>query len=219
MRPLALPLLSLAAIVLLLGIFGGSDRQEKSLLREGVTLEENRSWMGRGETLWKTPLTPAWTELLLRARKNGWQGKTNGTLSGLRTGKGQKRLWKCFRAGRCPPAFHPQGPSRHIVRNVRRWGQWSQAVDVSRPGQLVSVARELGVPLRQPYLDEPWHVEALAVWTLPDIEKTTTVSQSGFHWTFALSATLLALAAVFLWFGHGGGKVGRGNSGRDPAEL
>lgn len=219
MRPLALPLLSLAGIVLLLGVFGGSEQQERVLIRSGVSLDDNRSWTGETERMWRTPLVPSWAELLRRARERGWRGKTNGSLSGVRGHAGQKRLWDCFRAGRCSPAFHPKGPSRHLRRNIHRWGQWSQAIDVSRPGELVRIAASLGVTLRRPYPPEPWHVEALSVWTLPDIEKTRTVSEAGFGWSFAFSAFLLSLAAGVFWWGggRGGGDWGDTGSGADPS--
>ena len=58
------------------------------------------------------------------------------------------------------PAFPPWGPSRHLVRNVRRVGTWYQAVDTSDVPRLISIARGMNVSLHTPYGNEPWHVEA-----------------------------------------------------------
>lgn len=161
-------LLIAAGLLLLWVLWPQSERRERVTVEKGVALAENRKPHPRTETLWGTPLTPSWKKLLLRIRQDGWKGRTNGPLSGLRTHKGQKKLWTCFRRGVCPPAFHPRGPSRHLHRNVRGWGQWSLAVDVSRPEGLVQRARRMGVPLWVPYDSEPWHIEALSVWSLPD---------------------------------------------------
>jgi hypothetical protein len=72
-----------------------------------------------------------------------------------------------FRAGVGNPAFPPNGPSRHLIRNMKARGHWSMAVDVSEPQQLIRIASKLGVALHTPYPNEPWHVEAKRPFTVP----------------------------------------------------
>lgn len=108
----------------------------------------------------RAPLTRPWAELLHQAHMRGWKGSLNGSISGLRTYRDQLRLYRDFLRGEGAPAFHPDGPSRHVITNVRRQGQWYQAVDVSRPRELIRAAKKSGVDLYQPYADEPWHIEA-----------------------------------------------------------
>lgn len=115
----------------------------------------------------KAPTTRSWHLLLRRAKQEGWKGHLNGPISSVRTRSDQKYLYEAFLAGWGAPAFHPDGPSRHLARNIRWRGQWAQAVDVSRAEELIVVAREkLGVFLHQPYSDEPWHIEARSPFTL-----------------------------------------------------
>ena len=110
-----------------------------------------------------------WQTLLARARWNGWDGRVKGPVSGLRTYLQQERLYGCFMAGSCPPAFPPDGPSRHLQENVRATGPWASAVDVTRARELIRVAAGLGVWLTAPYAGEPWHVEAAESFTEADI--------------------------------------------------
>lgn len=102
-----------------------------------------------------------WLWLLESARRHGWKGALNGPSTGLRTYNQQAKLYNLFITGKGAPAFPPNGPSRHLEKNVKRLGQWSQAVDVSDPEGLIRAARKFGVRLHRPYLpQEPWHVEA-----------------------------------------------------------
>ena len=72
-----------------------------------------------------------------------------------------------FRAGVGAPAFPPNGPSRHLIRNVKKKGGWYQAVDVSNPEELIAIAGRMGVKLHRPYPHEPWHVEAAKPFYAP----------------------------------------------------
>ena len=139
----------------------------------GLSLEESQHVRFKEEVWRGTPVTPAWKLLLQRSRKAGWRGKTNGPLSGIRGRVEQKQLYDLWLSGRGAPAFPPSGPSRHLRRNIRFWGQWSQAVDVSRPRELVRAARSLGVELHAPYPPEPWHIEARYAFALPGGQKIT----------------------------------------------
>ncbi|HXH97814.1 MAG TPA: peptidoglycan-binding domain-containing protein [Gaiellaceae bacterium] len=101
-----------------------------------------------------------WHELLFNCRGAGWGGGVNGRRGGARTYAMQLALWQLWRQGRGAPAFAPNGPSRHLRRNIDRLGGWAQAVDVTRPEDLIRLARGFGADLHQPYPTEPWHVEA-----------------------------------------------------------
>lgn len=144
----------------------------------GISLQESRQVRFPSEEWRGTPVTPAWKMLLERSRKAGWRGKTNGPLSGVRRHGQQKYLYDLWIRGRGAPAFPPSGPSRHLLRNIRRWGQWSQAVDVSRPRELVRAARSLGVELYAPYDPEPWHIEARYAFSLPAGERIVTTKKA-----------------------------------------
>ncbi|AKF08304.1 hypothetical protein [Sandaracinus amylolyticus] len=102
----------------------------------------------------------SWLWLLRTARRRGWSGSLYGSRTGLRTYAQQASLWNLYQSGRGAPAFPPWGPSRHLVRNVRRVGTWYQAVDTNDVPRLIRIARGLGVSLHRPYSREPWHVEA-----------------------------------------------------------
>lgn len=102
-------------------------------------------------------LSSAWLVLLDKARDMGWKGSLS---SGIRTRAEQAHLHHLFLIGEGAPAFKPDGPSRHLERNVLDNGGWYQAVDVKKPEQLIKLAARLGVTLHQPYWDEPWHLEA-----------------------------------------------------------
>jgi hypothetical protein len=108
-----------------------------------------------------------WYWLLHGARKRGWQGYVNGPRGGLRTYLQQAQLYALYRAGRGAPAFPPNGPSRHLIRNVKKKGQWSMAVDVTGAEQLIRLAENMGVQLHRPYPHEPWHVEASKPFRCP----------------------------------------------------
>ena len=113
-------------------------------------------------------VTFEWLWLLTEARKHGWKGTLGGPATGLRTYEQQKRLFSLFMTGRGAPAFSPDGPSRHMIRNVKRRGGWSQAVDATDPVGLIAAASKLGVRLHRPYLPrEPWHVEAATKFKAP----------------------------------------------------
>jgi len=108
-----------------------------------------------------------WFELLTACRHAGWRGGVNGRRGGSRTYAMQFALYQLWRSGRGAPAFAPNGPSRHMRRNIGRIGPWAQAVDVTFPEDLIRIARTFGVELHQPYLPrEPWHVEARQVFAL-----------------------------------------------------
>lgn len=102
----------------------------------------------------------SWLWLLRNARRRGWGGSLYGPRTGLRTYAQQASLWNAYQNGTGAPAFPPWGPSRHLVRNVRRVGTWYQAVDTSDVPGLIRIGRNLGVSLHTPYGNEPWHVEA-----------------------------------------------------------
>lgn len=146
-------------------------------------------------------LTRSWAALIFAAQMNGWSGSLNGPISGVRTYGEQKDLHKKFVLGLGPPAFHPDGPSKHILKNINREGQWSQAVDVSRPGELIRVARTLGVDLYRPYDDEPWHIEAKRPFALsgffPGTGKTIPATRTAIS-SLELLGLLGALALFFL---------------------
>jgi hypothetical protein len=102
----------------------------------------------------------SWLWLLRGARSRGWDGSLYGPRTGLRTYAQQASLWNAYQNGTGAPAFPPWGPSRHLVRNVRRVGTWYQAVDTSDVSGLIRIGRNMGVSLHTPYGNEPWHVEA-----------------------------------------------------------
>lgn len=102
----------------------------------------------------------SWLWLLTEARKAGWRGWVNGPRGGLRTYLQQAQLFALYRSGKGAPAFPPNGPSRHLIRNVKKKGGWYQAVDVSDPQGLIAAAKKKGVELHRPYPHEPWHIEA-----------------------------------------------------------
>lgn len=149
-------------------------------------------------------VTSPWQQLLLRAREKGWKGHLTGERAGVRTEQDQTVLWRKFKKGTGTPAFPPNGPSRHLEDNVRSKGDWYQAVDVTKPSQLVAVASSLGVSLHQPYAStEPWHIEAREAFSVPVV--AASVFQEGQVPTksFALSGAFLvvfALLSVFLAF-------------------
>lgn len=102
----------------------------------------------------------SWLYLLRTARSRGWRGTLYGPRTGLRTYAQQASLWNAYQNGTGAPAFPPWGPSRHLVRNVRRVGTWYQACDTNDVPNLIRIARNMGVSLHTPYGNEPWHVEA-----------------------------------------------------------
>jgi len=102
----------------------------------------------------------SWLWLLRGARNRGWRGSLYGPRTGLRTYAQQASLWNAYQNGTGAPAFPPWGPSRHLIRNVRKVGTWYQAVDTSDVSGLVSRARNMGVSLHVPYSGESWHVES-----------------------------------------------------------
>lgn len=112
-------------------------------------------------------VTFAWLWLLTECRRRGWKGGINGQRGGLRTYAMQAALYALFLSGRGAPAFPPNGPSRHLIRNVGVDG-WKQAVDGSEIDELIRIAGELGVRLHRPYAHEPWHVEALEPFDAPE---------------------------------------------------
>lgn len=112
-----------------------------------------------------------WYVLLKRARRHGWNGKLTGPRSGARTYAMQLSLWLLYKAGRGAPAFPPNGPSRHLRRNIGRGKRWKQAVDVSDAPGLIKAAAELGVKLHRPYPHEPWHVEAVKPFHLRGVKR------------------------------------------------
>ncbi len=160
-RWVGLLLLLIAAICLYLAY--GGERQVEGKSRPGtvlISLGESKTKRLDVVKTGRAPMTRPWAELLHQARQKGWRGSLNGSISGLRTHRDQKELYQRFLEGTGAPAFHPGGPSRHMIKNVRSVGQWAQAVDVSRPEELIAKAKSLGVDLHQPYADEPWHIEA-----------------------------------------------------------
>lgn len=114
----------------------------------------------------KARVTKEWYVLLTKVRERGWRGRLDGRRKGLRTYAMQAALWALFQAGLGPPAFPPNGPSRHMIRNVRKVGGWYMAVDTTHAADLVAHASHLGVRLHRPYGGEPWHVEAKASFRL-----------------------------------------------------
>lgn len=102
----------------------------------------------------------SWLWLLRGARNRGWGGSLYGPRTGLRTYAQQAALWNAYQNGTGNPAFPPWGPSRHLIRNVKKVGTWYQAVDTSDISGLISRARNMGVSLHVPYSGESWHVEA-----------------------------------------------------------
>jgi hypothetical protein len=171
---------------------------QEEIVRPGVSLEESRQIRFK-EELWEgTPMTPAWKELLHRARQAGWRGSANGSRSGIRSHGQQKRFYSLWREGKGAPAFPPSGPSRHLRRNIRYWGQWSQAVDISRPKELIRVARKLGVQLHAPYDPEPWHIEARYAFSLP--EEREVIYSSGTLLPLPIPISFaLVLSGALLW--------------------
>lgn len=110
-----------------------------------------------------------WYLLLKNARKNGWDGRLNGPRSGARTRIIQAALYALYLAGRGAPAFHPNGPSRHLRKNIGKGKRWRQAVDVSDADGLIAAAAKDGVKLHRPYPHEPWHVEAVEPFHRKDV--------------------------------------------------
>lgn len=163
-----------------------------------VTLQEGRQVRFKTEVWMGTPVTPVWKELLERSKKAGWKGKTNGPRSGIRSYAQQERFYRLWRKGRGAPAFPPNGPSRHLGRNIARWGQWSQAVDVSRPKELIRIAGSLGAPLYAPYPPEPWHIQARHVFSLPE-EKRETVEEKTILPPLTSLSLVLILSGAALW--------------------
>jgi hypothetical protein len=144
-------------------------------------------------------LTRSWSALIFAAQMSGWQGSLNGDISGVRTYKEQKELHRDFLRGVSPAAFHPDGPSRHILKNINKKGQWSQAVDVSRPRELIRVAADFGVELYQPYKDEPWHIEARKPFKLSGFFPASQEKEKGERAREPItSLTLLALVLLLL---------------------
>lgn len=147
----------------------GSNPFRKDALGEGIPVAQvpgvplsNRGWwMMNGERL-----SSPWMSLLVQAKEKGWRGKLN---SGIRTREEQAHLYSLFVRGLGAPAFKPDGPSRHLERNVARRGGWYQAIDVTHPEQLIQIAKELGVHLHRPYLDEPWHIESAGFFSWKDV--------------------------------------------------
>jgi hypothetical protein len=105
--------------------------------------------------------------MLRTARRRGWGGTLYGPRTGLRTYAQQASLWNAYQNGTGAPAFPPWGPSRHLIRNVRRVGTWYQAIDTNDVGDLIRIARGMGVSLHTPYSREPWHVEARRAFGAP----------------------------------------------------
>lgn len=96
-----------------------------------------------------------WFWLLSSMRQAGWRGRLH---SGVRSYEEQRRLHEKFLAGLGAPAFDPDGPSRHLLRNARL--PFQHAVDISASTQFMRLARRAGIYLSRPYADEPWHLEA-----------------------------------------------------------
>lgn len=114
-------------------------------------------------------VTYEWLWLLTKARQNGWKGSLTGPATGLRTYQQQARLYNLFIRGQGAPAFPPNGPSRHMIFNVKVRGRWAQAVDATDAEGLIAAARKVGVTLHRPYLPrEPWHVEAVRKFKAPN---------------------------------------------------
>lgn len=114
-----------------------------------------------------------WYVLLRRCQKKGWKGTVNGTRGGARTYAMQAYLFMLFKTGRGAPAFAPNGPSRHLRRNIGRGKRWKQAVDVSDPQGLIKAAARLNPPVRlhTPYPHEPWHVEAVEPFSFSSVKR------------------------------------------------
>jgi hypothetical protein len=112
-------------------------------------------------------VTKPWLWLLKSARRAGWNGRLAGSRTGLRTYAQQNSLYQAFLNGTGAPAFPPNGPSRHLIRNVKRRGRWAQAIDTQDVGTLIRIARRKGVHLHTPYSNEPWHVEATGYFRQP----------------------------------------------------
>ena len=104
-----------------------------------------------------------WLSLLQAARQSGWKGSLH---SGIRSWAQQNRLYNKFLAGKGPAAFAPDGPSMHMLKNLHGH-KWAAAVDVGHAGWLVRWAADRNIVLRQPYDNEPWHLEAAKAFQLP----------------------------------------------------
>lgn len=199
--------LALMAIVVILESSSGQSARAESgakfvRVTDGMFLDESNEigfHRPEGKIFAGARLTRPMALLLRTAALSGWRGKVNGPVSGARTHSEQADLHRRFLRGKGAPAFRPGTRSRHETRNVRLLGGWSQAIDVSRPGELLQVASEFGVGLSQPYSDEPWHIEAEGPFSLPSRFSTVltsgvSVPASGSIWP----TILLAAAALFL---------------------
>lgn len=137
----------------------------------GEELPDNTLGVKLGQRGWWTwnheRLSSPWMMLLSKAHQMGWRGELN---SGIRTYGEQAHLYSLFVRGLGAPAFKPNGPSRHLEGNVKNHGGWYQAVDVTYPLTLMKLARRIGVPLHQPYVDEPWHLESAHPFSAQDIQ-------------------------------------------------
>ena len=54
----------------------------------------------------------------------------------------------------------------HMLKNLHGHS-WAAAVDVGHAGWLVRWAADKNIVLRQPYSNEPWHLEAAKAFQLP----------------------------------------------------
>lgn len=111
-------------------------------------------------------VTQPWLWLLSAAREDGWTG-TLAFAAGLRTAFHQLWIYGRFRAHRGAPAFLPWEPSRHLVANVRRLGDWSLAIDTQDVDTLIDFAARRGIELHRPHDFEPWHVQAVRPFVAP----------------------------------------------------
>lgn len=112
-------------------------------------------------------VTKPWLWLLKGARRAGWRGTLAGPRTGLRTYAQQASLYRAYLNGTGAPAFPPNGPSRHLLRNVKRLGRWAQAIDTQDVYTLIRYASRKGIRLHLPYSNEPWHVEARSYFRQP----------------------------------------------------
>lgn len=106
--------------------------------------------------------------LLTLAKRDGWNGSLNGSMSGARAGWQQRFLWLKSKVGGAP-AHPPGGPSRHETKNTQGKNHWRQAIDASDVDTLIRKARDMGVRLHRPYGNEPWHVEAARRFSARDL--------------------------------------------------
>jgi hypothetical protein len=116
-------------------------------------------------------VTAPWLWILSAARAEGWKGKLNSSMKGLRTHEMQKKLWKRYRAGRGVPAFDPDGENahkaRHLIDNMVAGNEWNMAIDTTDVRRLIDIAKSYGVELYIPYSKELWHVEARKPFNYP----------------------------------------------------